>query len=92
MVDVADCADVDVGLLSLELASGGAYGEAVARGGRGWRGGGGGSEVEDCGGVEERRGEEGFGFREERDGNRRRGRGGRGGGIGVGVGEFCGSC
>lgn len=92
MVDVADCADVDVGLLSLELASGGAYGEAVARGGRGWRGGGGGSEVEDCGGVEERRGEEGFGFREERDGNGRRGRGGRGGGIGVGVGEFCGSC
>ena len=89
MVDVADCADVDVGLLSLELASGGAYGEAMARGGGGWCGGG--SEVEDCGRVEERGGEEGFGFREEREGNGRGSGGGRGGGIGVGVGEFCGS-
>lgn len=89
MVDVADCADVDMGLLSLELASGGAYGEAMARGGGGWCGGG--SEVEDCGGVEERGGEEGFGFREEREGNGRGRGGGRGGGIGVGVGEFCGS-
>lgn len=40
MVDVADCADVDVGLFALELASGGADGEGaaavvVARGGGG---------------------------------------------------------
>lgn len=29
MVDVANCADVDVGLLPLELAAGGADGEAA---------------------------------------------------------------
>lgn len=46
MVDVADCANVDVGLLPLELAAGGAYREAaVADGG----GNGGGRGVEEVG-------------------------------------------
>ena len=64
VVDVADGADVDVGLLALELAAGGADGEGAAAGG-----GVGSGEVEDCGGVDEGRGEVcggGFvGFKEE---------------------------
>ena len=87
VVDVADCADVDVGFLALEFAAGGSDGEAVTSGG----GRGGGSEVEDGRGVEERGGEVGFGFGfGEGNGGARRGRGRRGG-IGVGVGEFGGS-
>lgn len=45
MVDVADCADVDVRLLPLEFSSGGAYGEGgAAEGVRGRGGDGEGSE------------------------------------------------
>ena len=58
VVDVADGADVDVGLLALELSAGGADGEGAAAVGGG---GGGGGEVEDCGGVEEGGGEVGCG-------------------------------
>lgn len=39
MVDVADCADVDVWLLPLEFTSGGAYGEGGAAAGVRRRGG-----------------------------------------------------
>ena len=44
MVDVADCADVDVRLLPLEFTSGGAYGEGAAEGVRVRGGDGEGSE------------------------------------------------
>lgn len=55
VVDVADCADVDMGLFALELTSGGFDGEVAAV----VAGGGGGCEVEDGGGVEEGGGEVG---------------------------------
>lgn len=50
MVDMADCADVDMGFVPLEFPPGGAYGEgAAARGG-----GGGGGGIGGCGGGEGR--------------------------------------
>lgn len=58
VVDVADGADVDVGLLALELATRGLDGEGAAREGVA-RGGGSRGEVEDGGGVKEGRGEMG---------------------------------
>lgn len=51
VIDVADRADVDMGFLPLELATGGADGEAAERGGRG---GGEVVEVEGGGGSEGR--------------------------------------
>jgi len=50
MVDVADGSDVEMRLFALEFATGGTDGERGGASG-GWFGGG--SEVEDCGGVEE---------------------------------------
>lgn len=58
MVDVADCANVDVGLLALEFAAGGSDGEGAAMASGG---GCGGSKVEDGRGVEKRGGELGDG-------------------------------
>ena len=55
MVDVSDCADVDMGFIPLEFASGGSDGEGTVMGFGG--GGGGGCVEEDGGGV----GEEGRG-------------------------------
>lgn len=54
MVDVADSPDVDMGLLPLELAAGGADGEAAEGAERG--GGGGRLEEEGRGGGSEGRG------------------------------------
>lgn len=49
MVDVADGSDVEMRLFALEFTTGGTDGERGGASG-GWFGGG--SEVEDCGGVE----------------------------------------